>query len=463
MGGSPAEGAATAQHSADDDDVATPRRKTHSLPHAKEEAAGGGGEKRAGASDDSDVVLATVERGKRNGGETSRGGRTARPHRAGYGDAALPPNAFNDTMDALHGRCTTKFTSAMLEYAEFHRAARDKLARGEFVPTFTFACADAWDCGGLADRMAGYLSTFVFALRYKRVFLSQWTAPHGFFQTPFLDVTIDPAWPDAASMNEPPTDFGMLMSCEHTDTISYAQCMFSLEDPEERYPPSQHHRIITNRGPFSVMHRHTHKNWLDDLMGREPGCLYWAMIQPTTATLEVAAPTLQRMEALRGEPLLGVHFRSGDYAMLERNNGDLDWNHEMINGTLAAIAECVYERPTLPIFVVSDSVAFRRYVMDRFPAAFSTALKPMHINAADAQREVMDFTTAMRNAFAEWYLLAQCSRTIFMLGSGFARLSHIYSVPQRQRVATDAFGPGCTAKSVYESIAFLDTSFYAGF
>ena len=87
----------------------------------------------------------------------------------------------------------------MKAYGEFHAAgmklmrerspAAPKVILYECVETPDDSVLVSQDCGGLADRMAGFTHIFLFAVLHNFLFFMDWPNHASVFHSPFFDMT----------------------------------------------------------------------------------------------------------------------------------------------------------------------------------------------------------------------------------------------------------------------------------
>jgi hypothetical protein len=299
--------------------------------------------------------------------------------------------------------------------------------------------------GGIGDRMPSIVSTFSFALRYRRMFFVDYPSLSHWLQSPYFDWSLTAA--KNASLLEAvrKTDPTVLYSCE----IS-GNCIWSTADPEIRFPSNKEiHHLVTNRGLWVESSLRPHLEYFNELTDSSPACLHHALLRPTPKLLERAEPYLKLFRQARasGSRVIGVHYRSGDASMTSiPDKTDMSvadaWTKEpLFRSTIASMAACLEEeggeistgsgRNRTLLFFISDSSTVRQHIKARFgDRVIQTDITARHVGnekLRSAGASIDDETEALGETLTEWWLLSQTDLVILSLSSGFARTAVVAS------------------------------------
>lgn len=338
--------------------------------------------------------------------------------------------------------CSISTLTTLREYAKFHAGVVGQLNAGLPPPSdvsfVVYACQDNDNCGGIADRMVGLVSTFVFALRYRRVFLSAWNASYALIQSPLIDWRINSSWNNAAELLAPARN---LLNCGPADAEK--RCIWYRDAPEVDFPPHKPALIATNRGVFKY-HSSRHRKPLRALTGTDPACVYTALFHPTRQLLNKMRPHMDVFLRYReaGVPVIGVHIRTGDNGFFAVGAAPLsEYSAPLVDAFNVALRPCLASGAAA--FVASDNPSVRLRVLNMSERAFATGWQPMHTSCydnpavmgrggacdADEQALAQEAPTA---AFGEWWLLTLSTRLLVEPLSGYSRTALLLSPLARE-------------------------------
>jgi len=363
------------------------------------------------------------------------------------------------TADDMAALCGDTWRAKLADYAEFHASARATLlaaadaATGKPLPrglpqVVVWRCPGnniPYGCGGLADRLVGLTSVFVFGMLHRRVVL--------------LDV-------DNASLPLVPGSAGIdwrvdarLLAGRHTAVYNLYNCNTQANDRPCIWSDPRPHVsiaadiaiIYTNRGFVGASQPHPPVARLGLPLHAAPPCVYHASWAPAP---HIAARVAAAYAAVglvwpppptgnNGVTTVGVHFRTGDDALSLAAGGEAWYaKHADIEAAIAgSLSACLANltfalsaagRP-YHLFIAGDSDHIRdALVAAHAPNASRLAPPPVHIEAEvyrahkAAQPIGDDGSSAVDNALVEWLLLAAADVRLLTY-SGYSRTAAAYA------------------------------------
>lgn len=256
------------------------------------------------------------------------------------------------------------------DYAKFHRAGREALARGESRPTLIWQCTDEDQCGGNGDQVKYLLWSFLLAVKTNRVFLiGEWSKSnfniHSLFDPSRIDVYFDsvPLACRESKVHHDEIGIFRLLKQEclwvassqftHKPLLSDEASMTSLLD-------------IEREDALSLLVRPNQSTQMP-MLGAEMstllGCAFHFLLEPspTYRTLQAA-----RMPSKAGNRYISVHVRMGDYVMDNGSSSQSDVRWELANESLAAALRCALQVPVVAdtILVFSDSAEVKNLAVN---------------------------------------------------------------------------------------------------
>ncbi|CAG8456345.1 3990_t:CDS:2 [Paraglomus brasilianum] len=173
------------------------------------------------------------------------------------------------------------------KYTRLHEDMREGKRPPRFV---SYVCDESSDCGGLADRLLGMSSTFIFALLTDRAFLAEWRTPiplEAIFESPNIDWGYDSSDPGAVLKDLIPTPLDVVnFSAQHIDRL-FLHSNWTIKYPE---PFIKFH---TNRG--MVLRTFSSRIYAPQLniMGLRPhtsfGCILDYLFRPSPPAMSFVA------------------------------------------------------------------------------------------------------------------------------------------------------------------------------
>jgi hypothetical protein len=317
------------------------------------------------------------------------------------------------------------------EYTAFHRAELQKSEPRLAI----YECRDEQNCGGLADRVLGMVSTFFFALMTGRAFLMYWDQPtslESLFDAPSIN------WTTPQHLKYEPTTINSF-----NKNKSIVGDIFPNTSWDDLYPQD----IVTIRSNRGIIIRsmvnHTLYNKKAFDMGLKlhtaTGCFMDYIMRPKRHILRYVNMYLQLL-TLPNIFSVGIQIRTGDAAFRHPDTA-LQLTPEEILARYSPFFDCArdivetFRHPsqTVVYFFVSDSSQLRNFVLETFPdRVILTSLQPEHIQlhstplgnsfTASFDAEGISHLTGSESAIAENWILAGCDYKIVSQG-GYGKLA----------------------------------------
>ena len=395
--------------------------------------------------------------------------------------------------------CGDTWRTALADYAAYHAGVRATLlaaadaaaATGKPLPrglpqVVVWRCPInnfPHGCGGLADRLVGLTSVFVFGMVHRRLVLLDVDNA----SLPLVPGSAGIDWRvDERLLAGRPTTVYNLYNC---NTKENAQpCLWSTQRPHVSMA-ADIAIINSNRGFIGADQPYPPAARLGLPLHLAPTCVYHAVWAPAphitaraaavyaTAGLPWPPPLRPRTVGAGGVTTVGVHFRAGDDTMAAAVSGnatlDLAAVAERERAISASIVACVANvtsalaasgRPYY-LFIAGDSAAIRAQLADGYPPGNATqsGAAPVHVEAAAYQSRHAALPpsvtpiTAADDALVEWLLLAAADVHV-LTHSGYSRTAWAYAgVPYAvlgadNYIVSRAAKPTCRAVSILSMI-----------
>eukprot|EP00898_Chlorokybus_atmophyticus_P003263 jgi/Chlat1/3938/Chrsp26S04195 len=364
--------------------------------------------------------------------------------------------------------------SWMLAYAEMHRKAMAIIndpnaseAEKKKLKFVVFRCRQygKYDdqCGGLADRFAGLISTFLFALLTDRIFLMDWRGAEVAFRSPYINWTYTDAivgGPEADAELPPMPSVSISPQWGNNVTTKDGEIgLFNWHDCEVRrrtwncggafggklgnLTTAFPQRVIVvgfNRGVVSMAYREQNEvaRRLKDL-GMKPqfafGCLLHMLVRPT----KLLRTQFAQHAAVLEDPdsfAVGIHIRTGDSSFSADKKitcADFDGHGTQFYDYMRSAEDLQAVKglgKKVVWFLMTDSETLKGDIRMRYGnKVMTTDVAPAHID-----KEVYataKYNTPEKNligALGEWWLFSKCDYFVMKRGSGFSRTALAYSL-----------------------------------
>jgi len=249
------------------------------------------------------------------------------------------------------------------DYAKFHRAGREALARGESRPALIWQCTDEDTCGGNGDQVKLLLWSFLFAVKTNRVFLiGAWSKSnfniHSLFDTSRIDVYFDSVPLSCRETRVQHGEIGILrLLNEPCLWVASSQFTHKAMLSDEVLTPLRHIGHEDASSLLALSNQSTQISTQMPMLGDDVstlGCAFHFLLEPSRKyrTLQAA-----RMPSKAGNRYISVHVRMGDYVMDNGSSSQSDVRLGLANESLAAALRCALQVPVVAdtILVFSDS------------------------------------------------------------------------------------------------------------
>eukprot|EP00930_Biecheleria_cincta_P058763 TRINITY_DN44560_c0_g1_i1.p1 TRINITY_DN44560_c0_g1~~TRINITY_DN44560_c0_g1_i1.p1 ORF type:complete len:491 (-),score=50.91 TRINITY_DN44560_c0_g1_i1:50-1522(-) len=302
---------------------------------------------------------------------------------------------FTAPSSQVEATCANFSSTFWQDYAKFHSAGREALARGESRPTLIWQCTDEDHCGGIGDQVRNLLIAFLFAVKSKRIFLiGAWSKSdydiHSLFETSRIDVYFDSLplicresryhrteigilrllaqpcmWVASSQFDKIPKHADELSASSQFDRIPKhvnelsASSQFSKipNHADELSSPMRHTALLDATGLSVASNQSTQMpmlaNAASDLLPHI-GCAFNFLLRPSPKYRALQAT---RMPIKAGSRYISVHVRMGDYVMDNRSLAQSDVRSSSASESLEAALRCALQAPVVAdtILVFSDS------------------------------------------------------------------------------------------------------------
>mgnify|MGYP001050391179 CR=1 FL=1 len=395
-----------------------------------------------------------------------------------------PSHALMPLSDLLPTHCGPTWTAMLAEYAEWHAATRARLLANDTINTteappaiVVWRCPRGdtpWGCGGMADRLVGMASVFVFSVLFRRFLLLDLAEPgasdglpggnnsNGTAALPLLPAldALDWRW-DARLVAHDEAAAAVEYDLFNCNTgANAAPCLWNTARPGAAISAAVAY-ISTNRGFLGGVQGYAPLKRLGLSPPIAAQCVYRSLWRPSPAiAARVAAflpPRVGAGEPVAGRPaVLGVHFRGGDDGLVLEAGGGGGGGGESSHGAAATVAvrqaaltdavtACLARLLTAVtssgtpahVLLAGDSAAGRRLIAANitalaWPAPVNVTIvadAPAHIEGAvyrTRNAPPPPPASAADNALTEWLLLAAAD-TRLLTYSGYSRTAWAFS------------------------------------
>ncbi|CAJ0875622.1 11073_t:CDS:2 [Entrophospora sp. SA101] len=309
-----------------------------------------------------------------------------------------------NTDDSLNNSCG----SWQEKYTKLHKEILNENASQRYV---TYICDSKINCGGLADRILGMASTFLFALLTDRAFLADWQVPlplDAIFTAPNIDWSYDSLNPSHTIRNLNTTEL-YIIDYDPQD-IDYH---FSLTNWTTRYPDS-FIKFYTNQGLIQQTFDSKYYSSKLKEIGLKPhtafGCLMDYLFRPVPPALSFIVQ-YTALFALPSIFSVGIHIRTGN--TYEQTHSLQDYSHffrcaDQLAQTYAPDKKAIY-------YLVTDSVKIRDEAYSKLDQVIISGLP---IQPSD---DYYDYADSVNNAIVENWIL---SKTDYRLAAFHSKQLH---------------------------------------
>lgn len=254
------------------------------------------------------------------------------------------------------------------DYAKFHRAGREALARGESRPALIWQCTDEDKCGGNGDQVKYLLASFLYAVKTNRVFLiGNWSKSNfnirSLFDTSRIEVYVDSVPLSCRETKVQHGEIGILrLLAEECLWVASSQFTHKPMLSDEVSTSSRHIGREDASSLLVISNQSTLVSMLGDEMSTL-GCAFHFLLEPSRKyrTLQAA-----QMPSKAGSSYISVHVRMGDYTMDNGLSSQSDVRLTLANESLAAALRCALQVPVVAdtILVFSDSAEVKNLAVN---------------------------------------------------------------------------------------------------
>ncbi|KAG9291756.1 hypothetical protein G9A89_012041 [Geosiphon pyriformis] len=355
------------------------------------------------------------------------------------------------------------------QYIKLHKDILKGDAPQRYV---SYVCDASIHCGGLADRILGMTSTFMFALLTNRAFLAEWQVPlplDTIFDSPNIDWNYNSTDPRSLIKDLERKELDVVnFSGKLLDQL-FLHSNWTLKYPEHFI------NFRTNRG--MVIRTFNSKIYAPQLneMGMRPytalGCIIDYLFKPTPAAFYF----ISEYTALLSLPTIfsvGIQIRTGKKSgMLETNNQqpqpklehykDYFQCADQLSKTYAATNQKVV------YFLITDSEKLQQEAVERLDNVFISGFP------IDSSRRRKGHADGIHNAIIENWILSETTYRIISPG-GYGKLAAFHSKKLHSTVAmyppgsNDAYDlydrqvPDCTREEAFVTFRKLASEWSLG-
>ncbi|GAA5919297.1 hypothetical protein JCM6882_007830 [Rhodosporidiobolus microsporus] len=324
------------------------------------------------------------------------------------------------------------------EYAALHA---DMLSGKREPHLLEFTCRDGDYCGGIADRLLGMVTTFLYSLLTNRAFCMTWEQPAPLdmlFDSPFID------WsrPFSNSSSTPvPLPYSDPALVEQRRSIN----AHNWEEPaiDEFFPrfvedfgegkATPWLQLDFNRGvvirSFSYPSIRPHLDRLGLKLDIVYSCLINYLLRPKAAVLDFIAQ-YSSLFALPEFFVVGIQVRTGDQSMWATRKDTVNTvSHHSQYFRCAAQVAATYAHPSQKVlyYLATDSRVLEEDALKRFPdQVVVTGLKPAHVeiktDKSDGLKAMKRAADGFMRTVAENWIFAATDFQILTYRSGFGKL-----------------------------------------
>ncbi|CAG8642237.1 10453_t:CDS:2 [Gigaspora rosea] len=342
------------------------------------------------------------------------------------------------------------------EYMKLHANILDDKEEQRYV---TYICDANTNCGGLADRIFGMTSTFLFALLTNRAFLADWQVPiplDTIFSSPNVDWSYDSLSPSPSLLALQSSDLNVIdFDAQHLDQY------FMLHNWTLKYP-EPFIKFYTNRGMIMRTFGSKHySKYLKDI-GLRPhtaiGCILDYLFRPVPEALWFITEYTS-LFALPSIFSVGIQIRTGDSKM--NNKDGLGHSHSLQE--YKHFFKCadqltqMYSAPSQKViyFLVTDSVRLRDEAIQKLEHVIVSGL-PVSGEGNKGEDYDWDKADEINDAIIENWIL-----------SGYGKLSAFHSKQLHSTVSMVYSGlndqvPDCTREDAFTTFNKLASELSLG-
>ncbi|CAG8449342.1 2503_t:CDS:2 [Funneliformis caledonium] len=352
-----------------------------------------------------------------------------------------------NTDESLDSSCGTW----QKDYAKLHE---DILAGKEDQKYVAYICEASSNCGGLADRILGMTSTFLFALLTNRAYLADWQAPLPFdkiFDSPNIDWSFDSLSPESVIKDLTTIEISVIdFDSQRLDNH------FLLSNWTTKYP-DPFIKFYTNRG--MIIRTFDSKYYAQPLkdIGLRPhtafGCIFDYLFRPVPPAMSFITKYTS-LFSIRNIFSVGIQIRAR-----EDTNALQDYEYffrcaDQLTRTYAAPDQKVI------YFLITDSVALRDEAVQKLEHVIISGLP---IKSYHGHHDHIDDVT---NAVIENWILSKTDYRVISPG-GYGKLSAFHSKQLHTTVLMnypvfDKQIPDCTKEDAFITFSKLANEWSLG-
>ncbi|CAJ0746449.1 9696_t:CDS:2, partial [Entrophospora sp. SA101] len=297
-----------------------------------------------------------------------------------------------------------KHTDDSLDYScgswqEGYTKLHNEIINGSAAQRYAgYVCDAKMNCGGLADRILGMTSTFLFALLTDRAFLADWQVPlplDAIFESPNIDWSYDSFDPSYVIKDLDTTEINII-DYDLQDLDYY----FPLTNWTTRYP-DPFIKFYTNQG--LIQRTFDSKYYSSKLkeIGLKPhtafGCIVDYLFRPVPPALSFITQ-YSALFALPNIFSVGIHIRTGD--VYEQTLSLQDYSHFF---SCADQITRTYAPPNKKViyYLVTDSIKLREEAYSKFNHVIISGF------SIDPGHDYYDHADGVNNAIVENWILSK--------------------------------------------------------
>nr|CAG8601412.1 5690_t:CDS:2 [Entrophospora candida] len=345
----------------------------------------------------------------------------------------------NHTDDSLDYSCG----SWQEDYTKLHNEIINGSAAQRYA---AYVCDAKMNCGGLADRILGMASTFLFALLTDRAFLADWQVPlplDAIFESPNIDWSYDSFDPSYVIKDLDTTEINII-DYDSQDLDYY----FPHTNWTTRYP-GPFIKFYTNQG--LIQRTFDSKYYSSKLkeIGLEPhtafGCIVDYLFRPVPPALSFITQ-YTALFALPNIFSVGIHIRTGD--VYEQTLSLQDYSHFF---SCADQITRTYAPPNKKViyYLVTDSIKLREEAYSKFNHVIISGF------SIDPGHDYYDHADGVNNAIVENWILSKTDYRVISQ-SDFGKLAAFHSKQLHSTVSlstTESNYIDCTRKDAFTTFS----------
>nr|CAG8487929.1 1558_t:CDS:2 [Entrophospora candida] len=296
------------------------------------------------------------------------------------------------------------------KYTKLHKEILNGTAPQRYIG---YICDAKINCGGLADRILGMTSTFLFALLTNRAFLADWQVPlplDAIFDSPNIDWSYDSLNPDYSIKDFDTTELNII-----DYDVKHLDYHFSLFNWTTKYPEPFIKFYISQGLIQRAFDSKYYSSKLKEI-GLRPHTAFGCFLDYLFRPVPTALSFITQYTALFALPSIfsvGIHIRTGD--TYEQSHSLQDYSHffscaDQLTQTYAAPDQKVI------YYLVTDSIKLREEAYTKLEHVIISGLP------IDSGHGHYDHANGVNNAIVENSILSKTDYRVISRGS-FGKLA----------------------------------------